>query len=198
MPHSLLPVVEARRAYRAISDRPISRDALQILVQAAHWAPSCANNQPWRFVVVDAPDVLKPVKEALSGGNYWAQPSPAIIAVVSQEDLDCRIPDGRDYFLFGCGLAAMNLMLQATHMGLIAHPIAGYRSRPVKHALGVPEDHTVITLIILGYPAETPDLLSEKHLIEETAPRVRRPLQDVLAWNAWSSLPPLDVPSKGG
>lgn len=198
MSHSLLSVIEARRAYRAISDRPIPRDTLETLAKAAHWAPSCANNQPWRLVIVDEPAPLDAVKEALSGGNYWAKSSPAMVVVVSQEGLDCRIPDGRDYFLFGCGLAAMNLMLQATGMGLIAHPIAGYKSQPVKEALGIPEDHTVITLIILGYPAETPDLLSEKHRLEEKAPRVRRPLSDVRAWNAWSSLWSPDAASKRG
>ncbi len=188
MPHPLLPAIERRRAYRALSERPIGRDVLQTLVQAAHWAPSCANRQPWRLVVVDQPPILQAVKDALSGGNYWAKRSPAIVVVASQEDLDCRVPDGRDYFLFGCGLAAMNLMLQATELGLIAHPIAGYRSGPVREALGIPEDHTVITLIILGHPDETSDTLSEKHRAEEVSPRVRRPLDDVLLWNGWQGM----------
>jgi glutaredoxin-dependent peroxiredoxin len=185
MPHPLLPAIETRRAYRAISERPIDRDVLQSLLQAAHWAPSCANNQPWRLVVVDRPPMLQAVQDALSGGNYWAKRSPAIVVVASQEDLDCRVPDGRDYFLFGCGLAAMNLMLQATELGLIAHPIAGYKSGPVREALGIPEDHTVIALIILGHPDETLASLSEKHLAEEQSPRVRKSLDDVLFWNEW-------------
>lgn len=185
MPHPLLPAIKTRRAYRAISERPIERGVLQTLAQAAHWAPSCANHQPWRLIVVDEPPMLRAVRDALSGGNYWAKRSPAIVVVASQEDLDCRVPDGRDYFLFGCGLAAMNLILQATELGLIAHPIAGYKSGPVREALGIPEDHTVITLIILGYPDETLDALSEKHRAEETSSRVRRPLDDVVFWNKW-------------
>ncbi|HDS29058.1 MAG TPA: nitroreductase [Candidatus Acetothermia bacterium] len=185
MPHSLLPVIDARRAYRAISDQPIERKVLETLAKAAHWAPSCANNQPWRLVIVDEPEPLSVVKDAFTGGNYWAKQSPAIVLFASHIDLDCTVPDGREYFLFGCGMAAMNLMLQATEMGLIAHPIAGYRSSPIKEALGIPQDHTLIALVVLGYPSKDTRKLTDKHQAEETSPRVRRPLQELLFWNAW-------------
>ena len=179
----ILSVIERRKARRAISNRPIAREAIEILLEAAHVAPSCANNQPWRFVAADDPEVLDRVKEHLAGGNYWAKPSPVIIALASRPELDCQIPDGRAYYAFGCGMAAMNLMLQATDLGLIAHPIAGFKQKPIKEVLGIPEDTTLIALIVLGHPAETANALSEKHRTEEIAPRTRRPLSKVVSWN---------------
>lgn len=185
MYEQMLSAIERRRAKRALSDRPVDRETVETLLRAAHLAPSCANNQPWRLIPVDDPETLKAVKEGLTRGNYWAEPAPLIIAFASRRDLDCEIPDGREYFLFGCGLAAMNLMLQATEMGLIAHPIAGFRQREVKPALGVPDDYTVITLIIAGYPSEDLGGLSDKHREEEQGPRVRKPIDTVACWNGF-------------
>ncbi len=188
----VLESITARRARRAITNHPIGRDVLETLLTAALLAPSCANNQPWRFVVVDEDPTLAQVKEHLSGGNYWAKISPSIIAVASKADLDCQIPDGRNYHMFGCGMASMNLMLQATEMGLIAHPIAGFKQEPIKEVLNIPRDYTLITLIILGNPASDHAALSEKHQADELEPRVRKPLMDVVAWNTFSSLDATD------
>jgi len=179
----ILPAIEARRARRAISDRPIARESVERVLQEAHFAPSCANSQPWRFVAVDDPEILARVKDHLTGGNYWAKPSPVIIALTSKPQLDCQIPDGREYYAFACGMAAMNLMLQATDLGLVAHPIAGFKQKPIKSVLGIPADYTLIALIVLGHPAESLESLSEKHRAEEIAPRSRRPLRDVASWN---------------
>ena len=179
----LLPSIEKRRARRALSDRSIDRETTDTILRAAHLAPSCANNQPWRLIAIDDPETLAAVKEGLTRGNYWAQPASLIVAVTSRVDLDCEIPDGRQYFLFGCGLAAMNLMLQATELGLIAHPIAGFKQQPIKEALKIPKGYTLITLIILGYPHENLGGLSEKHREEEITPRIRRPPEEAVSWN---------------
>jgi nitroreductase len=183
MTDRVLSSIERRRAKRAISDRSISRETAELLLQAAHLAPSCSNNQPWRFIAVDDPGPLERVKEHLSGGNYWAKRSPLIVAVASRVDLDCRIPDGREYYAFGCGMAAMNLMLQATEFGLIAHPIAGFKQAPIKDVLGIPDSYQLITLIVLGHPSRDHGGLSDKHRAEETSQRARRPLAEVVCWN---------------
>ncbi|MBN1858215.1 nitroreductase family protein [Candidatus Bipolaricaulota bacterium] len=186
MTDRIIPAIDKRRARRALSDHPISRELIETVLRAAHWAPSCSNNQPWRFVAVNDPDMLGRVKRHLSRGNDWAKPSPLIIAVVSRQDLDCEIPDGRVYYLFGCGLAAMNLMVQAAELGLIAHPIAGFKQAPVKNVLGVPDSYELITLIILGYPSGDVSALSDKHQAEEASERIRRPLNEVVCWNRWT------------
>ncbi len=188
MSRPILPAIAARRARRALSNRPINQETIDTLFLAAHWSPSCSNNQPWRFVAVSHSETLAQVKEQLTRGNYWAAPSPLIIAVVSRSDLDCEIPDGRRYYQFGCGMAAMNLMVQATELGLIAHPIAGFKQAPIKNVLGVPDSYELIVLIILGYPGDDVSSLSEKHQSEEASERVRRPLSEVLCWNRWAFL----------
>jgi len=180
------PVIQARRAWRALSNDPVPTESLETLVAAAHLAPSCFNNQPWRFVVAQD-EALAKVKAALSGGNYWAQRAPAIFALASEPDLDCKLSDGRDYFLFGCGMAVGMLMIQATQMGLVAHPIAGYDPVAVKEALGIPEHYVLITLVVVGKPGD-PGTLSDKHRETELGPRVRRPLSSVLAWNKFQDL----------
>ena len=182
---NVLSAVEGRRARRALSTEPILREDVETLLAAAHLAPSCNNSQPWRFVVADEPQALDKVKESLSGGNYWAKRAPVILAVASRRDLDCVLSDSRDYFLFGCGMAVGNLMAQATSMGLIAHPIAGYKPEVVKEALGIPDTYVVITLVIVGRPGDVA-LLSDKHRERELGPRDRKPLDRVVAWNRFS------------
>jgi len=174
------PLVGVRRAHRALAAEPVPRQELEKLVEAAHLAPSCFNNQPWRFVVVTGENLTK-VKGALPGGNYWAQAAPAVIAVASHRDLDCKLSDNRDYFLLGCGMAVGFLMIQATQMGLIAHPIAGYDPIAVKKALNIPEDYVLITLVVVGKPGD-PATLSEKHREIELGLRDRKPLTSVLFW----------------
>lgn len=163
---------------------PVPREALERLVEAAHLAPSCFNNQPWRFVVAQG-EALEKVKAALPGGNYWAKPAPAILALASHRDLDCKLSDNRDYFLFGCGMATGFLMVQATQMGLVAHPIAGYDPVAVKEALGIPPDYVLITLIVVGRRGD-PATLSDKHRALELGPRDRKPLPAVLSWDRFT------------
>jgi nitroreductase len=107
-----------------------------------------------------------------------------VVAVLTQPELDCRFDDRRDYALFGAGLATGNLLAQATREGLIAHPIAGFKPVPIKEALGVPPELILITLVILGYPGEESGL-SEKHRVQEHAPRERKPLTEVLRYERW-------------
>lgn len=182
----VLQAIEQRRARRAITDEPIPAEIVDTLIEAAHFAPSCGNNQPWRFVIVDAPKPLAAVKQALSGGNYWAQPSPVIITVTSSQNLGCSIPGGRDTYLFDCGLAAAQLLLEATDRGLVAHPIAGFKQSAVREALEIPASFVVIALIVLGVPNKDLSGLSEKHRLEEMSPRTRKPVVDVSARNRFS------------
>ena len=176
------PLIAGRRARRALSTDRVSEVEIDLLIQAAHLAPSCFNNQPWRFVAIDDPELLGKVKAAMPQGNYWTTPAPVIIAVASHPDLDCRLSDRRDYYLFGCGMAVGNLMIQATELGLIAHPIAGFDPVKVKSFLGIPEEYTLITLVIVGHPGDA-STLSENHRKIELGERERRPLSDVAARN---------------
>ncbi len=154
--------VDVRRARRVLSERAVEDEKVVALAEAARLSASCFNNQPWRLVFCRGKDALDAVKGALSKGNAWATRSPLIMVVAARPADDCQLSDRRDYFLFDCGLAIGQMELAATAMGLIAHPIAGYDPLKVKAALGIPEDHTVITLVICGYPGTDDSLLSDK------------------------------------
>jgi nitroreductase len=180
----LLSEIETRRARRALDTRPVPEEVVERLLAAAVLAPSCNNNQPWRFLVVRREAELAAVRESLSGGNYWAKKAPLIIAVLTQAELDCRLDDRREYALFGTGLAVANLLAQATGEGLIAHPLAGFKPMPIKEALGVPPELILITLVIVGYPGDEAGL-SEKHRAQEHAPRERKSLAEVARFERW-------------
>lgn len=182
---SILKTIETRRAYRALDTKPIAQELLLRLAEAAHLAPSCMNSQPWRIITVVEPARLDALKASLTPGNYWAKKAPAIAAFVTQLDWDARLDGGRDYALFDLGQAAMAYQLQAVEEGLYVHPIAGFNPSIAKAALDIPESAILETLIILGYPGDLTSL-SEKHQAGEIAPRSRKPLEDVAAFDAWN------------
>ncbi len=156
-----------RRAYRSFVPVTIPDITVRDLALCAGLAASCFNNQPWRFVFVRDPAALQKLHEALSKGNEWARSASMIVAVCSKKESDCDL-HGREYFLFDTGMATAQLILRATELGLVAHPIAGYREDLAKAALGVPDDLKLITLIIVGTWSRTPAPgLSEKQLEAE-------------------------------
>jgi nitroreductase len=181
----ILKQIQLRRARRALSSRPIPPDMVERIMTAATWAPSCFNNQPWRFVVVQREAELETVKGFLAGGNYWAKKAPLIVLVLTEPDLDCRLSDRRDYSFFSTGLAVENLVLQAFGEGLIAHPIAGYKPTAIKEALEIPPEFVLLTLVIIGYPGEETHL-NDKHKILEHSPRDRKPPAEVIQKERWS------------
>lgn len=168
--------IAVRRAYRSLAPVEVTDALIAALGQAASLAPSCFNNQPWRFVFARDPEVLKRVWEGLTRGNVWMQQASCIIAVFSKKELDCVVR-GREYFLFDVGMATAFLILRATELGLVAHPVAGYDEEHIKEVLGIPTEMTVITLVALGRHADTiSPLLSEKQVGWERERPTRLPL----------------------
>ncbi len=183
MSEILDPIVR-RRARRAFAQRPVPRESLQRVVSAAHLAPSCSNNQPWRFIVVTEDDAKHRVSAELSGGNYWGVNAPAYFVVLASLDEDCRLDDRRDYALFDAGIAVGLLLIQAEAEGLIAHPVAGFKPVELKAALGVPDGYIAIAVIVVGFPGADVNL-TEKHRTLETSSRVRKPLSSVFFADRW-------------
>jgi nitroreductase len=178
--HALIQRRESRRVIDPF--RSVEEEKIESLLEAARWAPSCSNNQPWRFVVSQTTS-LDSVRDCLSRGNDWARNAPLIITVASKPDLDCQI-SGRDYYPLGLGLAIENLLLQGIHMGLVAHPIAGFKENVVKEVLNIPVEYRVFTLIILGYPGSSDDV-DETTLEKEKIPRVRKETEEIIFRESW-------------
>jgi nitroreductase len=181
----LLKEINERRAKRALRDAPIPSDTMMRIMTAATYAPSCFNNQPWRFLVITESNALTKAHDALTDANYWAKKAPALVVVVTKLDLDCQLSDGRDYAFFDCGLATQNLLLQAAKEGIYAHPMAGFDPHVVKKAFDIPDEFTVITLLALGFPGSDAHL-NEKHLKAESSPRSRISEQEVICYNTWT------------
>lgn len=177
----VIKAIEERRAFRSLVPIEITEDLIEDLAHSGQLAPSCFNNQPSRFVFVRDPEMLMKMHEALSQGNGWARAASMIIAVFSKKEDDCIIKD-REYHQFDCGLAAGFLVLRATELGLVAHPIAGYSPKKTKEILGIPEDYQVITLIIVGKRSEKiSPILSEKQIAWEKARPERKPLSEFMS-----------------
>lgn len=170
-------IINSRRAYRALEEIEIGDNVIRELATAAQLAPSCYNNQPWRFVFVVDKEMKDKVHEGISKGNEWVFNSSMIIAVFSKADNDCTIKN-REYYLFDTGIAAGFMMLRATEMGLVAHPIAGYDERMVKGILNIPEEMVLITLIALGkHSQRLVDVMSEKEKKQELERPERLPFE---------------------
>ncbi len=170
--------IEKRRAYRSLSPVEITDNLIEDLVRNAQLAPSCFNKQPWKFVFVYGETELNELHQALPKGNAWAKDSSLIIAVAAKKEDDCLIKN-REYYLFDTGIAVGFLVLRATELGRVAHPIAGYDEAKVKEMLNVPDDMTVITLVIVGKHNDVinPSLSDDQAAAEKQRPP-RFPLAD--------------------
>lgn len=182
----LVPEIAARRALRSISAEPIAEESVARALEAATYAPSCYNNQPWRFVAVSDPSVLEKVRAQLPEGNAWARAAPLIILALTKPSLDCRSDEGRDYALFDLGLATMNLLLQAEREGFVAHPIAGFNPKKVKAACSVPDDFVLVSLVVCGKRGENP-ALADWQIEREKGPRQRKPISEVVYFDTFPS-----------
>jgi len=113
------------------------------------------------------------MREALSSGNKWAHSASMIIAVFSKKEDDCIIKN-REYHQFDCGIAVGFLLLRATELGLVAHPIAGFSPKKTREILRIPEEYQVITLIIVGKHSKDISVnLSDKQREAEKARPIR-------------------------
>lgn len=179
--------IRARRARRAIMDKPVEPEKVDALIEAMRLSASCFNNQPWRVTLCMGPEALPAIKSALSKGNQWATPAPLIMVISARPPDDCQLSDKRDYFLFSTGLAVGQMELRATELGLICHPIAGYDPLKAKQILGIPEEFTVITFVIVGYPATDSPLLSDKQKAQELARPERKAVGENFFLDRWGS-----------
>ncbi len=179
----------ARRAYRSLSPIEITRSLIDDLATHAGLSASCNNNQPWRFVFVYDRSQLERLHTALSKGNKWVQLASMIIAVFSKAEDDCIVKD-RIYNLFDIGMASAFLILRATELGLVAHPIAGFNQDKVKEILEIPAEYQVITLVNVGKKAEDIHPYLDE---DQTAREVKRPerlqLREFVFYNSYPKNP---------
>ncbi|MBI4507280.1 MAG: nitroreductase family protein [Chloroflexi bacterium] len=172
-----------RESRRALAARPVECEKLRAMLEAARWAPSYGNMQPWRFVLVQEPAALDAMRPAFTPGNAWAKQAPVLV-VGTANPQDAKIVAGKEYYLFDLGLAVQNLLLQAVACGLVAHPMGGWDEQTVKQALGVPDEVRVVVVIALGYPGRLEEL-DEETRRKEQQPRTRKALAEIAFADRW-------------
>jgi len=177
--------IEKRRAYRSFTDFKIDNDLIFDLARCAQISASCFNKQPWKYIFVKNPDFLKKMHDALSKGNEWARKGSMIIVVIGRKDDDCVIHD-RLYYRFDIGMATEAMILRATELGLIAHPIAGYSPKKTREILGIPDKYDVIALVIVGKHSKNIDnSLSDKQIKAEKERPERKDIDDFVYINRY-------------
>jgi nitroreductase len=183
------PLIRCRWSPRAVSDRRVEPELLRTLFEAARWAPSSYNEQPWRFLVATADDAagIERMRSYLSPGNAWARRAPVLVLSAYRTTFE---RDGRPnrVAMRDLGAAEQNLALQAFALGLVAHSMAGFDAERAKAEL-LPDGYEPGALTALGYPGD-PATLDERNRERETRPRERRPLSEIVFGLRWGEPAP--------
>lgn len=168
----------SRWSPRAFTGQALSQEQVRSLLEAARWAPSCFNSQPWRFVyAINGSDHWDGLYTLLMDMNQtWAQRAGALIAVVAKTTFDNG--DAAPTYAFDTGSAWMSLALQAQHMGLASHAMWGFHHDQANARLQLPDDHTVQAMVAVGYPGDI-EALPEKYQ-ERELPSPRESLDELM------------------
>ncbi len=185
----VLGALSARRARRAFDPRPVPEEVQETLWRAVSVAPSHGNSQPVRVLVAQSPAMREKLVAALSEGNRgWAPAAPllAAIAAAPEHDPTPKNADGSERPLWGfhAGAATANLMAQATDMGLIAHPMAGFDEGAVRAAFGTPDTLRVLVVVAIGFPGELASLPEDLRKAE-SRPQDRLPIESLVVVDRW-------------
>jgi len=180
--------IQKRRAYRALVPTNLTPEMLCELGRAAQLAPSCFNKQPWRYVFISEPASLELFHSALPDANSWARDASLIICVISEKSLDCRMKDGREYYQYDAGIASGFIMLRATELGLVAHPMAGYEQSKAKELLEIPPDMSLLNIIAVGkYAGNYKDILNKDDISSEEIRPLRKSLSEFIHMNIYGN-----------
>jgi nitroreductase len=182
------PLIERRWSPRAISPEPVDPAKLRAIFEAARWAPSSFNEQPWRFLVATTrrPEWLDDLRSYLSDGNAWALSAPVLVAsdyrtTFTRNDREHRLAQ-RDL-----GAAEENAFLEAFDQGLVMHQMAGFDHRRLREEK-LPDGFEPGTMWVIGAPGRIEDV-PEKKRAGETAERSRRPVEDIVFGGTWGEPP---------
>jgi nitroreductase len=178
-----LSLVKQRQSVRKYTDKPVEKDKLQRCLEAARLAPSASNSQPWKFVVVNDPELVQKVANEtigpLSTFNNFVPQAPVIVAIIIEKmkaltQIGASIQD-REYPLIDIGIAAEHFCLQATEEGLGTCMLGWFNEKPIKELLKIPKDRRIGLLITLGYAPE------DYHLRQ----KIRKKPEETINYNSY-------------
>ncbi len=162
----IMEAIKKRRSIRKYQDKPIPKDILENLIDAARFAPTARNVQPWEFIVIGKSDTLKKIGDLAENGRFMAE-AAACIAIFSS--------DTKYYLEDGCA-ATQNILLTATALGIGSCWVAGDKKpycSQVNNLLNVPQAFKLVSLVALGYPQAKDNF----RIVE------KRNLKDIIHWD---------------
>lgn len=168
---NVFEAIKGRRSIRKYKTKPVDRELVKKLLEAARWAPSAGNIQPWLFIVIDDPNFLEAIRMVSPG--YFGQ-APLAILICSNKEKAHKIGGtlGRDYLTIAdCAMAAQNILLAAYALGLGTCVIKSFSHTAIKEILEIPEGIEPELLVVVGYASETPN------------PPPKLPLSDIVYLN---------------
>ena len=184
--YPIAEILTRRWSPRAFSDRLVEPEKLQSLFEAARWAASSFNEQPWNFIVATK---QKPEEHArllsclVEGNQQWARTAPVLMVSVAKLNFDKTGKPNRHAF-HDVGLAVQNLVVQATALGLFVHQMAGFSTEKVREIYGVPDGFEPVAAIAIGYGLAA-DELPEAFREFDLGARSRKPVSGFVFEEHW-------------
>jgi nitroreductase len=179
-------LIGRRWSPRAFSDQSVEPDKIRSVLEAARWAPSSRNEQPWAFLVAtreDSKNFEDMARVLMSANLAWAQKAPVLILALGHTRLEKDGTPNR-LGLHDLGQATANLVTQATALGLSTHQMGGFDVEAARERFRVPAGWEPVSVIALGYPGEV-DSLPEPMREREMAQRNRKPLEQFVFSGTW-------------
>jgi len=193
--HPIHDLLIARWSPYAFADRSVDVADLRSLFEAARWAPSSYNEQPWHYIVArrEDPEQFAQLLSCLVEPNQaWAQAAPVLVLTVAGLNFARNgKPNGKAEH--DIGLASAQLTVEATNRGLVVHQMGGILPDRAREVFGIPAGYEAVTGLAVGYaadPATLPDDVRER----EAKPRTRRPLQDFVFAGRWGETSAIVIP----
>ena len=182
--YPILPLLLSRVSYRAFSEERLTEDELMSLFEAARWAPSSYNNQPWRFVYARRGEKEWEILfNVLTDSNKsWCNKADTLVAVISRNDFEYKNKPSRTA-QFDTGSAWMSLALEAHSKNILTHGMEGFDYDASRKNLQIPDSFTIEAMIAIGKPGNKEELPED--LRKKEVPSTRKPLNEIVAKGAF-------------
>jgi nitroreductase len=184
--NTLHPLIKKRKSVVSFTDEIPDEKSINLLFEAARWAPSSRNEQPWRFIYAtkDQPELYKKFFDLLDEGNkVWAHSAP-LLALSLAEHISSYKNRPNRFAFHDLGMAMGNLLLQATHMGLYVHQMGGYDVEGARNVFSIQERFEPAAMIAIGYHGEVDHLPMELKR-RELQKRIRRSIDEFVFREGW-------------
>lgn len=177
--HPVNELIAKRWSARAFSTKPVERSKLLSILEAARWAPSSKNEQPWRYIIfsIDNPVKLMEAQSVLLESNSYAKRAPILICAIAKKNYSEGEKYNRLHF-HDLGAANENMFLEAFNQGLIMHEMGGFDVQKAVEIFKIPEDYEIGIMIAIGYQ-DKHSVIPERFREKAYSPRVRRKLSEI-------------------